>query len=439
MKMKQKYILLITLLFIITCLGLACKDDPPNTPVVQVVPEKKVDISLFAEDKALDEVWFKVLLSDSLPGNKIQIFRNNVLAIEFGITGKDTIVKISPVALGDVSNYQAVLLKDTAVKSKSTIVTHSVLDTTGHSITWNLYKIANYGFLYDIAVIDENTIWAVGDFYNDFNEPDYNLAIWNGSSWELKRIKFETNQDTIFGFLFNIYAINKNDVWLCGGWPIHWNGNKLKTIQLSYGFWNQRITEVWGTDSNNIYIGGDSGNIAHFNGKNWSKINTGCPDISFTSITGDKDGKNVWFVGNEGGYSNTALLNHSNNKTSKLYYGTTINGTYLACWTNRNDRVYVVKDFDLAIQYRTDKPELKIIIEIPEAPYAIDGNNINDLYGCGPDGYLFHFNGKSVIEYKTFNNRGLKLVNLSVKGNTVAVTGYDSYIMGTPYVVIGKK
>ena len=51
--------------------------------------------------------------------------------------------------------------------------------------------------LYDVAIIDENNIWAVGEIYlNDsLGQPDptpYNAVHWDGISWNLKKIYFPT-------------------------------------------------------------------------------------------------------------------------------------------------------------------------------------------------------------------------------------------------------
>ncbi|GEM_PF-3371976 len=71
------------------------------------------------------------------------------------------------------------------------------MDTTSHNFIWRIFTFggkAGSSFLYAVAIIDENNIWAVGEIYlkDSLENPDplpYNAVHWNGSEWELKRIK----------------------------------------------------------------------------------------------------------------------------------------------------------------------------------------------------------------------------------------------------------
>jgi hypothetical protein len=70
------------------------------------------------------------------------------------------------------------------------------IDTTSHVINWTIDEIGEYGsILRDVAIIDENNIWAVGEIYlkDTLGNPDpkaYNAVHWDGSKWQLKRIFF---------------------------------------------------------------------------------------------------------------------------------------------------------------------------------------------------------------------------------------------------------
>jgi hypothetical protein len=41
-------------------------------------------------------------------------------------------------------------------------------------------------WLYDVAIIDENNVWVVGEIEDDSGK--FNAAHWNGGEWELIRI-----------------------------------------------------------------------------------------------------------------------------------------------------------------------------------------------------------------------------------------------------------
>ncbi len=65
---------------------------------------------------------------------------------------------------------------DDGKEIKSNPVTFTTLDTTSHNFTWQTFTFGEHqhSVLYDVAIIDENNIWAVGAIYmNDsLGEPD---------------------------------------------------------------------------------------------------------------------------------------------------------------------------------------------------------------------------------------------------------------------------
>ena len=73
------------------------------------------------------------------------------------------------------------------------------MDTTSHNFTFETFTFggtAGSSILYDVAIINENDIWAVGEIYiadtsiNGYTT--YNAVHWDGNQWELKRIMFYT-------------------------------------------------------------------------------------------------------------------------------------------------------------------------------------------------------------------------------------------------------
>ncbi len=61
------------------------------------------------------------------------------------------------------------------------------IDTTRHEINWIIDDIGEYGsILRDVAIIDENNIWAVGELFKRFTVMTlaYNVVHWDGQKWE---------------------------------------------------------------------------------------------------------------------------------------------------------------------------------------------------------------------------------------------------------------
>ena len=72
--------------------------------------------------------------------------------------------------------------------------------------------------LYDVAIINENNIWAVGEIMiadtSQNGYTTYNAVHWDGSEWELKRIPYYYNGQTFYhGHYKAIFAFNENDIW----------------------------------------------------------------------------------------------------------------------------------------------------------------------------------------------------------------------------------
>jgi hypothetical protein len=126
--------------------------------------------------------------------------------------------------------FDAVTYED-GKEVKSNPVTFTTLDTTSHNFTWQTFEFGQHSssVLYDVAIIDENNIWAVGEIYmNDsLGNPDskiYNAMHWNGNIWEPKRIKTLFGGNLITVPLAGIIAFSATDIWMVGSSPIHGDG-----------------------------------------------------------------------------------------------------------------------------------------------------------------------------------------------------------------------
>ncbi|NOX37744.1 MAG: glucosyl transferase, partial [Calditrichaeota bacterium] len=131
--------------------------------------------------------------------------------------------------------YQARLLQDGKALARSNILNLTTLDTTSHDFAWEIIEFPSpygSGALYDVAIIDENNIWAVGEIYADSAQPwlPYNAVHWDGERWNLKRIQFRyfCNQPETFSApAKSVLAFGPNDIYIAAGSQLaHWNGEK---------------------------------------------------------------------------------------------------------------------------------------------------------------------------------------------------------------------
>ena len=176
--------------------------------------------------------------------------------------------------------------------------TECCLDTTSHNFMWEVDTLGGYSsFLNDVVIINENNIWAVG--YIKVPDPDssfngtgfelFNAAHWNGNEWELIRI---INSAT----LYSIFYFSENDIWVTKyGYPVHWDGNSWTQYNLTdMGIEGSPGQGIWGTSSDNIYFVGDNGSIVHYNGIDFTEMNSGT-DVDLKNIVGNEN--SVFIIG----------------------------------------------------------------------------------------------------------------------------------------------
>ena len=186
---------------------------------------------------------------------------------------KDSLLYIDSLFPNQNYSFQVSSVEHPASSNK---VTATTLDTTSHNFSWQTFEFGQHSssVLYDVAIINENNIWAVGEIYmNDsLGNPDpnaYNAVYWDGSVWEVKRIMFYTicGQQSRTPYPAKaIWVFNENDIWIAmNGDQIARieNGTQTKTMCLPWSF---VINKIWGSSSNDLYVVGNNGNIAHYGG-----------------------------------------------------------------------------------------------------------------------------------------------------------------------------
>src|SRR5205085_12498998 len=88
-----------------------------------------------------------------------------------------------------------------------------------HGTAWSVVASPNVGtgsnYLYGVAVVSANDVWAVGYYINgSFNATDETLVEhWDGTSWSVVP---SPNLDTNYYYLYGVAAVSANDVWAVG-------------------------------------------------------------------------------------------------------------------------------------------------------------------------------------------------------------------------------
>jgi hypothetical protein len=302
-------------------------------------------------------------------------------------------------------------------------------DTTSHNFTWQTWTFGEHSSssLYDVAIINDTSIWAVGEIYlNDsFGQPDptpYNAAYWNGTGWELKRILYDGNIWTIH----TIFAFNENDIWFSAF--VRFDGNNFNELPIDPVLVGWTINKLWGTSSNDLYAVGNNGNIAYYNGTSWQKVVSGT-DVDIHDIWGSKNsstGKTtILTIASFQNYGTGMDLIKLDGITASKLDTAGLRIAQSSVWFKGGKNIYVVGDGvfykdnlnDLTWQQDETHPLL--------FKRSIRGNDLNDIMIVGDFGLVSHYNGKSWHHY-----RGNELPNLagsyysvSINGNIVTAVG----------------
>jgi len=202
------------------------------------------------------------------------------------------------------------------------------------------------------------------------------------------------------------------------GWPLMPNGD------------NWQVNKMWGSSPNDLYAVGNNGNIAHYNGQSWSKIESGT-DLNINDIWGDYNEKTkqweILAVASNiySGYDKN-VINIKNN-SSEILNKDGIEEVLSGVWFQSNKKYYLVGSGTYEKKYLTDiiwKGDPLDITNYFEN--SIRANDINDIIIVGAFGEVLHFNGicwKSFIN-ETFLSNGTYLSG-DIKNNLIIALGYQ--------------
>ncbi|MBK7104560.1 MAG: glucosyl transferase [Ignavibacteriae bacterium] len=424
--MKKKYlpILLLPVVFALIFISFSCDTTEPNKAILE----------LQLEDASCTEVWLTLKTNNlQIPAN-INLFVNEKNKRTIRLNEVDTVLYVDSLLPNQTYNIYTTVEKQLGLSNKIQVTT---LDTTSHNITWQTFLFGEHSssVLYDVAVIDENNIWAVGEIYlNDsLNSPDpkfYNLIRWNGKEWKPERIYFNNSQQQSFlAPMKAVFAFDSNNVTIGLDQIIKWNGKKYQSIEIPKTVFNSWINKLWGASNNDIYAVGNSGLIAHYNGY-WEKTEYSTT-LPFQDIWGSKkikenDSKVLCVASDKYEGHGPEVYEIKNNLiVPQMLEG--LPWSISSVWFKNELKTYIVGD-GIYIQnpYSANKTWKNVNNNISSYyMHTIRGNDVNDIFIGGAGGEIVHFNG---VTWKTYKNDGVpnfygNYLSLSVKENLVCFVG----------------
>ena len=325
-------------------------------------------------------------------------------------------------------------------------------DTTSNNFTWQKFTFggnAGSSSFYDVTIIDENNIWAVGEVYLDSvdGNPDpfpYNAAHWDGSKWDLQKVPYYYQGLELYSPIYSILAFNTNDIWFGIGNLIHWDGIQYKPIEVGNSF-GGLVRKMWGISDNNFYIVGDGGSIALHTANGWQKVQTGTT-LQFTDIYGAISVLGLYqilAVCTQNYPPSKGIFSIQGNAVTEIssdfdFPGYTVPPELYGVWFVPNKHYYIVGDGIYEKNSLSESIWKNGPLDITHyAVTEIRGNDLNDVFAVGSFGEVLHYNGKRWTSY--INETGLdngSYSGLAVKRNLVVATGANNQ---QAVIIIGRS
>ena len=401
--MKKQLLAFVLISFVLFNIG--CKKAPTE-------PNETLSVSV--EDVSCTEAWVKVTSANFQNPSSLTLFVDDKPNQSITLVSSDTLLYIDSLLPNQNYKIKATFATNNRQQTTNEVVA-TTMDTTSHNFSWQTFTFGEHSssVLYDVAIIDENNIWAVGEIYTKDSytydslgkwiDP-YNAVHWNGSDWELIRIYYNYRGTPSWSPIRTIFAFANNDIWYSSG--LHWNG-KIFEQPDNGAFDGWEPNKMWGTSSSDLYAVGNNGNIAHYDGKSWKKIESGTT-LNIGDIWGMSDGK--------GGYDKYLAADNFmiklDSKNQRTSFTIQQSGFINSLWAKTDHLIYTAGDgvtlFKNSNWERTDNPELNLI-------FRIRGEDYNNIVGLSANRNIYHFNGYSWLGIATEPNNTFIKVEITKK------------------------
>ncbi len=418
-------------LFTLSFCFLSCED---NTG-----PGNKPRVTLTAEYVGVTEAEFLLQTRNTEPNTQYQLFRDDSLISDGILIYNDTTITDTLLLPAYNYIYNARLITDGKSVANSQPLDIATMDSTSHKFQWETFSFGGLGssLLYDVAIINENDIWAVGEIYSDTVQTwlPYNAVHWDGQQWELKRIPFIGSCSAVdYPPIRAIWAFSENNILFTNGGAIaKYNGSSSYLDCGMNALLDGAITKIFASDPSNIYAVGGSGTIVRYGGQGWQKLESGTETVINDVWGFDRRGETLILatVSNEyhPGYD-FLLLSISPFHVSDTLWNGMLRPLH-SVWFNEYSPIYISGDG--LHEYKRGKWH-----EIDIPPYfgnRVRGSGINNIFVAGAFGLVVHYNGWDWHHYPSLMMNGTLLGLAAIADLTVAVGERDNYA----YIIVGRK
>ena len=322
----------------------------------------------------------------------------------------------------------------------------AIPDTTSHDFEWQITYLGqgSSSYLKDVAIIDENNIWAVGEIYlkdstGKLIQPPYNIIHWDGTDWKLTSVEFYYYYGKLYTSAECIFCTaNNNIIASSGGGVILWNGNNWENTNYlfdqntSIGY----VYKLWGLSIDNLWGVGLNGSIVHYNGTIWQKLESTTTQ-PINDIWGvynpNTQQSRIFCVASDKYHGGEKKVLQIMDDLTVQEFDWTPQKSAHSVWFGEDTPLYVCGG---GVHIYEDGQWREVSGFPNYYTNRVRGNHQNDVFVAGEFGLIAHYNG---VDWKIYDDPKLpksKYRGLAVKDNIVAAVGDNGY---QAFVCIGKR
>ncbi len=416
-------------LFLLLSLALlwGCMDDPFENHSLQLEAEAGVT-----------EAWLSLHVQGLKSDAVYTLQRNGNTIFNSRLQTADTVIYDSLLTPATSYRYRF-FATDQGETSPAVETALTTMDTTSHDFDWQVYTFGGQkgtSLFYDVAIIDENDIWVVGEIYTadtytydslgNWIDP-YNAAHWDGEKWTLTRILTNACGGVKYPPIRSVFNFDDGEIVFghSDGSLTYYNGNVFKNDCATITQVNVTANKIWGISSDDFYVVGNKGMMAHYDGTGWTRIETGT-ELDIRDIWGVED--HIMVVASNYNSRARRILTLKEKKFSSLP-STPVSSDISSIWFGPDFRQYYISTgegiFHKAVLSASSWRRISFAESSRYYLNRIRGLAGNDIFFVGHYGEVLHYNGLSFRSYRAYTDRGGVYNSLDVSKERIIAVGHD--------------
>ncbi|GMU87340.1 MAG: hypothetical protein AMXMBFR48_25810 [Ignavibacteriales bacterium] len=388
-------------------------------------PFGQTEITVEALDASCTEVWLELKFRNLTQPADVAIQKDGKDYHRILSLNHDTLLVFEDLEPSTNYSFRAIIRYEGKDDKTSNTAPVRTMDTTSHSFTWQSWNFgtgAGTSRLNDIVVINKNNIWAVG--FIKIDGVEYNAIHWDGIKWNYKQINYITNTGAHFSEIRSVFSFDDSSLFF--GNMVTLQNSVYTSLDLNIEF-PSLINKIWGGSLTDIYIAGDYGLLAHYNGKTWRKIETSAfaQTMRVRDIWSNPESGYVLALATGFPYNFENILikiDKQSLQTEEIHH-TTEQHTLISLWY-KNDFNTFFGGSGIFKKNGLTKPIIEIPIIFPSLKRRLRGTEANNIYACDDFGNLTYFNGIRTRDISYASFIGITL-GLDINDNMIGIAGVE--------------